>query len=240
MFPTGYCNCGSKIRCSIETFDHERYVRIACTMTEGDKECGRRQLRQPFRAELANELQHGSVFAYRNAKAAEMIESGDKSLYRLYGADVLRTAKHELRKSQYLDKDPIKALAILKRKTTSGQSTIHNIGLDPFHVHFWSGHQNRIYNSKVNKKAWVIVDATGSLSRKIVHIDGRNSKHLFLYTAVLQTEAGPIPVCRQVTESHDAVSISNWLKEWTKSGAKFPAEVVNILINILLLLQESK
>ena len=40
----------------------------------------------------------------------------------------------------------------------------------------------------------------------------------------LKCKAGPN---RQITECHDAVSISNWLKEWLKSEAKFPVEVVS-------------
>lgn len=93
---------------------------------------------------------------------------------------VLRNAKSEYKKSQYLDKDPIKALSILKRKTTLGKNVVHNIGYDPFYVHFWSSHQNRLYN-KVNRKcAVLIIDATGKVAPKLKYADGRNAKYLFI------------------------------------------------------------
>lgn len=59
----------------------------------------------------------------------------------LQSEGVLRNAKDEYKNAQYLDPDPIKALAILKRQTNIAQNVIHDIGYDPFYLYFWSSHQ---------------------------------------------------------------------------------------------------
>lgn len=141
---------------------------------------------------------------------------------------VLRTAKYEQRHHLYLDAEPIKALAILKRKTTLGQNVIHRIGYDPFYVYFWSAHQIKVYNAKIIERgASLVIDATGTVSPKITHVDKTKSNHLFLYTGMLYWQGGSVPVIRQVTECHDATSIADWLKKWLKSGAQYPPEVVS-------------
>lgn len=224
----GHCDCGSILKCIFSANDNERLVKVHCTLEKGALGCGKRQLRDEQRKQIAKKLQTESVFSYRNRTAAEMSDRGDDRLLMLHGPGVLRNAKYEAKKSSYLDLDPIKALALLKRKTVAGANVVRRIGYDPFFVHFWSSHQIRIFNANmVECDASLAIDATGKVSPKLKMVNGDTSGHLFLYTATLRCHNGTFPVTRQITECHDTVSICNWLKNWIKSGAKFPREVVS-------------
>lgn len=144
----------------------------------------------------------------------------------LYDAGVLRVAKHEYIRSQYLDQDPIRAIAILKRSSI-GQHVIREIGYDPFHVMITSAHQIRVFN-KMNTRCEtnLCIDTTGGVAKKIVHVDGSVSKHIFLYNAVAYCENQQFSVTSQFSESHDMVSISKWLLGTIRCGMEFPRQVV--------------
>lgn len=137
--------------------------------------------------------------------------------------------KEEEEQKTYLDKDPVVSLGKLKR-CSGGQNVIRNIGYDPFFVYFWSNHQINVYNKKITEHmACLSIDATGKIAKPIVHADGTNSQHLFLYCAVLHCSGGQFPVSQMVSESQTTVAICSWLKQWIHSGAEFPKEVVSIL-----------
>jgi len=45
--------------------------------------------------------------------------------------------------------------------------TIHNIGLDPFYVHYWGNSQLNVYRAyAVSEPACVYIDATGTIVKK--------------------------------------------------------------------------
>lgn len=225
----GRCACGSIMRCQFSGSDHARVVKVMCVLEPGDEKCGKRQLRGETRVKIGKELEQKSAFAYRNEEATKAVDEGNEEPQRVYSIATLRKIKQEQKLTQYLDVDPIKSLALMKRKSTFGNNVIHDISYDPFSVQFWSSHQVRVYNEKVTEDgASLSIDATGKVAPKVIHVDGNKSKHLFLYTSVLNCKAGPFPVQRQITESHDAVSIAAWLKKWLSSGAKYPSEVVSI------------
>jgi len=143
----------------------------------------------------------------------------------LYSAEVLRTAKHEILKKIYIHEDPIKALHIMQFDKLAG--TIHNIGLDPFYVHYWGNYQLNVYRAyAVSEPACVYIDATGTIVKKIRKPDNSNSKHIFLYNCVIHCDRGLFPVAQMLTESHNTNSIQFWLIEWVRSGAPRPREVV--------------
>lgn len=59
---------------------------------------------------------------------------------------------------------------------------IHNIGLDPFYIHYWENYQLDVYRAyATSQSACVYIDATGSIVKKIRKPDNSNSKHIFLY-----------------------------------------------------------
>lgn len=68
--------------------------------------------------------------------------------------------------SKHLHKDSRNALEIMKFKTWS--NAIHNIGLNPFFVHFWTNHQKNLYLRHVKDNiASVCIDATGGLTKSL-------------------------------------------------------------------------
>ncbi|CAH1183973.1 unnamed protein product [Phaedon cochleariae] len=188
----GLCKCGSTVICKAkENVENANYEGIS-----GKK--------------IAKDLQTESTVKWRHRVASEMMDKGiSVEPPHLYNADVLRVAKHECIRMQYLDQDPIKAIAILK-KSSVGQNVIRDIGYDPFHVTIASAHQIRVFN-KMNRicETNLSIDATGGVAKKIVHVDGRVSKHIFLYNA----------------ESHDMASISKWLLGTIRCGMEFPRQV---------------
>lgn len=193
---------------------------------KGSEICGKRQLRGEARSAMGKDLQQRSAIAYRNEMAAKMTDE-QQHLGGLPSASALRRVKLEYKKSLYLHEDPIKSLGLLKRSKPLGQNVIHKIGFDPFFVYFWSSHQIKFYNTKVAERdASLAIDATGKVAPKIKHSNNENSKHLFLYTGTLNCQSGSLPVMRQITECHDAASISDWLRKWLQTGAQYPKQVV--------------
>lgn len=150
---------------------------------------------------------------------------GDPEPPHLYSSSVLHVAKLEVAKADYLDPDACKALVILKSSTLN--NVIHNIGLHPFFVHYWTSHQLHVYRKyAIENDACVFIDATGSIIKKLRNVDGSMSKHLFLYHCVINDKNGQFSICQMVSESHNANSIHFWLAEWLRSGAPAPKEVV--------------
>jgi len=147
-----------------------------------------------------------------------LMEEGDPEPPHLYSSDVLRKTKLEVAKAEYIDSDVFRALVILK--CSSLNNVIHNVGLHPIFVHYWTNHQLHIYQKyAIESNACVFVDATGSIVKKICHADGSMSKHVFLYQCVINCKNGQFSVCQMLSESHNANSIHFWLAEWLRSGA---------------------
>lgn len=162
---------------------------------------------------------------YRAEKANMLMAVGNPEPPHLYSSAVLRTAKAETIKANYIHTDPLKALAILK--STSMNNVIHNIGLDPIFVHYWTNHQLNVYRKySIESDACIFVDATGSIVKKLCKVDGSMSKHIFLYHCVINCKNGQFSVCQMMSESHNVNSIYFWLAEWLRSGASVPKEVV--------------
>lgn len=99
--------------------------------------------------------------------AASTMEFGQTSPANLYDNDVLRKSKQ-----QYNDKtlgivikNPVDSLVELKRNSTFF-GLIHNISIDPFLVHYWTGHQLIIYKDISMQYAKLLIDATGGIVKK--------------------------------------------------------------------------
>lgn len=214
------------MKCIIEDIDDSsNCVKLNCTYTQGRENCGKRYLRNPTRAIVGKELQQKAVHVYRAEKADMLMEEGNPEPPHLYSSAVLHAAKAETIKANYIHSDPLKALVIFK--SSSMRNVIHNIGLDPFFIHYWSNHQLNIYrNYCVKNNACIFIDATGSIVKKLCKADGSISKHMFLYQCVINCNNGQFSICQMISESHNANSIHFWLAEWIRSGASVPKEVV--------------
>jgi len=100
--------------------------------------------------------------------AASKMEFGQTSPANLYDNNVLRKSKQ-----QYNDKtlvivvkNLVDSLVKLKLNSTFSGS-IHNIGIDPFLAHYWTGHQLIIYKDISKQYAKLSIDATGGIVKKI-------------------------------------------------------------------------
>ena len=159
-----------------------------------------------------------------------MIEGDTTEPPHLYGANVLRNAKYQFQQKEYRDPNPIIALSKFKR-CPEGQNIVRDIGSDPVKVFFWSPHQIRVYN-KINmlNGSRLCIDATGKLTKCVMHVDGQKSQHIFLYLGVLSSLNMQSAVFAMLSERQDTVSITTWLMTWIQSGADYPKEVVWIFL----------
>lgn len=173
-YASGTCKCGSIIKCVIDNSE-ELITKLKCTYIEGEGRCGKQYLRNPIREAVVKKFQGSSAAKYRIEMAEDLIEENDGEPPHLYSANVLRVAKHEITQKNYLDKDPIKALHLMK--LGSLQNVIHSIGLNSFFIHYWTNHQLHVYRTyATDETSCVYIDATGSIIRKIKRLDKTKTK----------------------------------------------------------------
>lgn len=111
-------------------------------------------------------------------------EDDDKEPPHLYNTNVLRVAKYDVTQKNYVHRNPLKALYLMQ--LGSLKNTIHNIGLNPFFVHYWSNHQLHVYRTYVSDEtSCVYIDATGSIVKKIIKPNKTKTKHFFCITVLL-------------------------------------------------------
>lgn len=224
VFFLGTCKCGSRLKCVIEN-EHAQEVLLKCKIFKGTGKCSKRYLRAPLRKLVGQELCTKTVEVYRAEKANELMISGDPVPPHLYETSVLHVAKNEHIKSQFLDKDPVNAICIMKRSVYL--NCIHNIGIDPFFVHYWTNHQIQIYRKYCSTNTSAIyIDATGSIVKKLTKLDKSLSKHIFLYQVVIKDNHAQFYVSQMLSERHTTNNIHFWLLEWCRMGAPYPREVV--------------
>jgi len=201
---------------------------MLCKRTKGIGTCGKRFLRNPERLEVGKILwdRHLTAEVYRAERAQELMVINDPEPH-LYEAKTLRSVKEEYSRHLCFDKDPIKSLLIAQE--TTYQNMIHNLGLNPFFVHYWSTHQIAVYREHAARGySSIAIDATGSiLIRKLNRPNNNKSKHIFLYTCILNIEnRSNFAITQMVSESQTTNSISFWLMEWLRAKVPVPKEVI--------------
>jgi hypothetical protein len=60
----------------------------------------------------------------------------------------------------------VQYLMEFKHNSTLSRS-IHNIGIDPFFVHYWTNYQMAVYNDLNKENTKLSIDAIGSLVKKL-------------------------------------------------------------------------
>lgn len=135
-----------------------------------------------------NKLQGKSVMKYRVEMAEKLMQSHDDiEPPHLFDTNVLRVAKQNINEKSYFDKNSIKALEIMQLGPF--KNIIHNIGLNPFFVHYWSNYQLDVYRSNtLDETAFIYLDATGSIIQKIKKPDKSKTGSIFLYNCVVNSE----------------------------------------------------
>lgn len=108
------------------------------------------------------------------------------------------------------------------------ENSIHDIGFDKTFVHFWSQLQLQIYRDycKKEKIPTISFDATGGRVRKITRGINKHSGPIYLYEGVMNIENNNFTVVSMLSEQHDTMSISTWLKRWIRCGVKAPKIVI--------------
>lgn len=111
---------------------------------------------------------------------------------------------------------------------TQYENTIHDIGSDKTFVHFWSNLQLKIYRDHCKKEQipTISFDATGGCVRKINRGINKRSGPIFLYEGVMNIDNSNFTVMSMLSEQHDTISISTWLKRWMRCGVKAPKVVI--------------
>lgn len=136
--------------------------------------------------------------------------SGDPEPPTLQKTEVLKNAMYKFLKEQYVDPKPRLSLEIMK-ETTLG-NIIHEVGLNPFFVFFWTLAQSHAYLSCAeNAPVSVSIDASGSIVKKIRLANKSLSGPTFLYLIVTNTEAEQISICQMLSEKHTRIAIAKWL-----------------------------
>lgn len=148
----------------------KKYIVLKCKVIKGTGKCGKRFLRAPLRKTIGLQLRTKPVEVYRAERADELMTRGDPEPPHLYEALVLHVARNEYTKAQFLDKNPINAVCIMKRSVYL--NCIHNIGIDPFFVHYWTNHQLQVYRKYCSTNiSSIYIDATGSIVKKLIRLD---------------------------------------------------------------------
>lgn len=101
---------------------------------------------------------------------------------------------------------------------------IRNLGYDKFFVHFWTNLQLKIYKEQYTTCAvpTISFDATGGVCRKIQRYGNNYSNSIFLYEGIMKIKDQNFSVLSMLSEQHDSISISVWLKRWIQCGVKPP------------------
>jgi len=125
---------------------------------------------------------------WRTEEANKIMEFGDKDPPILYSPRALRKAKqNELDNRLGIHHyDAVQNLQIFKYTKRPG--SIHNIGLDPFYVMYWSKEKITMHKMINRTDAYFTMDATGSIAKHLTLPDGTKSAHLFLYQCMIVPE----------------------------------------------------
>lgn len=124
-------------------------------------------------------------------------------------------------------------------KNTINLNSIHNIGIYPFFIHYWTNHQLQVYRKYCSIIiSSVYIDATSSIVKKLIKTDKTLSKHIFLYQVVINNNGAQFLVSQMLSEKHTTNNIHFWLLEWIKTGVPYPREVLvdgsKVLINAVI------
>jgi len=103
-------------------------------------------------------------------------------------------------------------------------NSIHDIGFDKFFVHFWSNLQLQIYRNNYRKEQvpTISFDTTGGCCQKLKRNAFKLSGSIFLYEGLMCINNQSFTVMSMLSEQHDNISISSWLRRWLRCGIDAP------------------
>lgn len=154
---------------------------------------------------------------------------GDHEPAILPSGNCLRTLKCKHLINNRRHKDVLTSLAIMKNENEY-KNIVHDIGYDPFFVHYNCAEQVHIYRSYscTTENPKLVIDATGSVVKNFSKLGMVKTKSLFLYEALVydRQKNQNFTVTNMISESHCNIAISNWLLKWSSTNIKKPKETV--------------
>ncbi|KAJ8883177.1 hypothetical protein PR048_015017 [Dryococelus australis] len=228
-------SCSSVISGSLHQEPNEnRHVLINFKYTGPFVDCStgsKRILKGTRRRSALEELVEKNVSAYtvRREESRKSMHLGDNEPSHIPTLNALRLAKSRELKSRCVDNDLILAVGKLKY-SAEYYSSIREIGLDPFHVYYWTPAQLCVYQEYCKNHPFPTVasDATGGITEKLKRPFGNVSGVVYINSVVVHDhEAGvQYTVANMLSESHNNLRIHNFLESWLRSGPPVPKEAV--------------
>lgn len=186
----------------------------------------KRPLNGAKRREVGMQLSHDSASNWRRHAVTSMT-FGEKIPSNIYKNTVLWKCKQS-EKDKILgitEKCPIMSLVELSLTQYAG--SIHQVCAKPFIVNYWTPCQLVVYKTISKTYVRLSIDATGSIVKKVKRTkEGILSSHIFLYEAVVSSNAYQTSVTQMLSEKHDTFTIFSWLMLWMKDGVSAPQETV--------------
>lgn len=218
-------------------------VRIECSY-EGDfKNCtntSKRRITGVKRKFLEYEMIHEKkrAFHIRTNLAATRMDYGDPEPAGLPTTTALRKMKQRAMSKESAIKDPILALITMKSEEPYS-SYVKEISYDPFFVMYWTAGQINAYRhyAKNNRIPILSIDATGTVVKKMNLMSKRRTKDIYLYQITVRDEAKrtQFAVGQMLSESHNNITISFWLKQWQACKVTSPKIVVTDMSEALMI-----
>lgn len=160
----------------------------------------KRPLNGAKRQEVGMQLSHDSASNWRRQAVASMT-FGEKIPSNIYKNTVLWKCKQS-EKDKILgitEKCPIMSLVELSLTQYAG--SIHQVCAKPFIVNYWTPCQLVVYKTISKTYVRLSIDATGSIVKKLKRTkEGILSSHIFLYEAVVSSNAYQTSVTRMLSE----------------------------------------
>jgi len=126
-------------------------------------------------------------------------------------------------------RDVLVALSLM-RQEEDYKDTLHNMGIHPFFIHYYSSEQIHLYRNytKVVSHPILIIDAIGSVVKSFKKFGNEKTNPTFLYQALAydQRKKYGFTVTNMLSEKHTNLMIFSWLSEWLNSNVQPPKETV--------------
>ena len=180
------------------------------------------------RKKVQQELKYIKPKEWRREKAKEIMDHGNFEPPFLYNLPALQKASQDKKNEDLGIQKGVSLMDSIMGLTESVEFNkfIQNISIKKFYVTYWSPEQIELHNEilKVLNNPFSL-DATGSvvIPLKIPNTDQRTC---FLSVFITHIDGIIVPVCQTISEINDTIFYVSWLREFLKSGAKCPKEVV--------------
>lgn len=124
--------------------------------------------------------------------------------------------------------DALTSLTLMKQEDDF-KNIIHDIGGDPFYLHYHCADQIQIYRNYCKEtRPRLIIDATDSVVKKFLKLSKQKTSSIFLYEGLVYDPQNKcsFTVTNMLSERHNSLAISNWLSSWINCDVPRPKETV--------------